>query len=112
MPKTSWAVKSYQEESIVPQYLRQSDLSQSVGQKQSNFFESQLITQNDADHSPLLTMRNFVMANQVTRETASNFLNYERELQIEPNLVSKFPVIVAKTPLIFRCSSIVYLISV
>lgn len=64
VPKTTWAINNYQEESIVPQYLRQSDLTQ-CGKKNSNFFESQNIVENDIK-PPMLTMRNFVIADKVT----------------------------------------------
>ena len=66
IPQTRWAIKTYQEESIVPQYLRQADLKKmGLGTNGAKFFNgSDSPTDSDLG-SPMLTMRNFIIADKV-----------------------------------------------
>ena len=78
LPKTSWAIQSYQEASIVPQYLRQADLAQS-GAANCKFFDSQNVVESEIK-SPMLTMRNFVIADKVTDEMKEYVWNHVTRL--------------------------------
>ena len=86
IPTNHWSLRSYQEDSIVPRYLRQSDLHASGEGNENLPSDFQEFSENVGES--ILISRNFVIAEKVTEEMKNFVRENVEKLRKERNKIS------------------------